>query len=826
MLKSILKYIGFIFLGLIILLFSILGLAYFYRNRIVELFVNQANKYISAKILVDKINLEFWETFPYISLEFQNIRIKESIPKSDSNFAEAKKLYVSLSLQDIINQKIRVKQIVLKDGMMNFKLLKNGQNNFTLLKTNTDSTTNSTIVFDLSDIKLSNMNLKYMDEDSDNQYDIKIISSEADFHFVNSNWDINLNADVVSNQLKFNKLPFFKNTPMKIKSSIKYIEENEKYIINPSQIDVSNAIFNLTGFVTLDNKPYVDLKFSEKNSDIKTMLSLIPEKISKPLERYKSNGSVYFNGIVKGYFNRGNKPLVEMKFGCKNAQFNHPDYDISIKNAGFLGEYSNGMGEKKSISYFSLKNIHATFEDKDLDGEMKLNNLNEPELDFKIKTTLNIDHFLKYFPQESIESAEGLVGINLTFSGKTDEIKNKIYTSVSSSGDINLQNTAIKLKNKDWIFNELNGEFLFDNTDISIKELRCNAGKSDIKFIGTLKNIIPFFTHNNQNLNLIASLESEKMFLDELIFSKTATDSKLKIDFPENIALDFKAKIKNFYYKKIYAQNCQTHLMYENKKLMLDEVAFDFANGKMKMKSSIVQKVDSTLDLQTVFDVQHAEIDSVLAMNDNFGQTFMTNKTLKGELTAQLKINFSMSNTGIINKQSVNADINMSIKNGKLYQFEPLKKLSKFVNEEALTEVRFSELKNDFKIYNQTVFIPEMTIKSNITTMQIRGTHGFDNQFEYKLKVPLRNYRKKENLEDENAIENDGKGGLNLYLKIAGNPDDFKVSYDGKAVRQHIKERWQEEKKQFLQLFKKDYEIKKQEKEKNIGLKEDEFLDL
>ncbi|TAH31069.1 MAG: AsmA family protein, partial [Cytophagales bacterium] len=192
MLKSILKYIGFIFLGLIILLFSILGLAYFYRNRIVELFVNQANKYISAKILVD--NLEFWETFPYISLEFQNIRIKESIPKSDSNFAEAKKLYVSLSLQDIINQKIRVKQIVLKDGMMNFKLLKNGQNNFTLLKTNTDSTANSTIVFDLSDIKLSNMNLTYMDEDSDNQYDIKIISSEADFHFVNSNWDINLNA--------------------------------------------------------------------------------------------------------------------------------------------------------------------------------------------------------------------------------------------------------------------------------------------------------------------------------------------------------------------------------------------------------------------------------------------------------------------------------------------------------------------------------------------------------------------------------------------------------------------------------------------------------
>ncbi|TAF73456.1 MAG: AsmA family protein [Bacteroidetes bacterium] len=819
MLKSILKYIGFIFLGLIILLFSILGLAYFYRNRIVELFVNQANKYISAKILVDKINLEFWETFPYISLEFQNIRIKESIPKSDSNFAEAKKLYVSLSLQDIINQKIRVKQIVLKDGMMNFKLLKNGQNNFTLLKTNTDSTANSTIVFDLSDIKLSNMNLKYMDEDSDNQYDIKIISSEADFHFVNSNWDINLNADVVSNQLKFNKLPFFKNTPMKIKSSIKYIEENEKYIINPSQIDVSNAIFNLTGFVTLDNKPYVDLKFSEKNSDIKTMLSLIPEKISKPLERYKSNGNVYFNGIVKGYFNRGNKPLVEMKFGCKNAQFNHPDYDISIKNAGFLGEYSNGMGEKKSISYFSLKNIHATFEDKDLDGEMKLNNLNEPELDFKIKTT-------KYFPQESIESAEGLVGINLTFSGKTDEIKNKIYTSVSSSGDINLQNTTIKLKNKDWVFNELNGEFLFDNTDISIKELRCNAGKSDIKFIGTLKNIIPFFTHNNQNLNLIASLESEKMFLDELIFSKTATDSKLKIDFPENIALDFKAKIKNFYYKKIYAQNCQTHLMYENKKLILDDVAFDFANGKMKMKSSLVQKVDSTIDLQTVFDVQHAEIDSVLAMNDNFGQTFITNKILKGELTAQLKINFSMSNTGIIKKQSVNADINMSIKNGKLYQFEPLKKLSKFVNEEALTEVRFSELKNDFKIYNQTVFIPEMTIKSNITTMQIRGTHGFDNQFEYKLKVPLRNYRKKENLEDENAVENDGKGGLNLYLKIAGNPDDFKVSYDGKAVRQHIKERWQEEKKQFLQLFKKDYEIKKQEKEKNIGLKEDEFLDL
>jgi hypothetical protein len=159
------------------------------------------------------------------------------------------------------------------------------------------------------------------------------------------------------------------------------------------------------------------------------------------------------------------------------------------------------------------------------------------------------------------------------------------------------------------------------------------------------------------------------------------------------------------------------------------------------------------------------------------------------------------------------ADITTTIKNGELNNFEPMQRLRKYLDDDGLDHLRFADLKNDIHIEKKTVYIPQMIVQSNVTTIQISGTHGFDQQIDYRIITPLIN-KKKINLEEAgNAIETlDGQ--TKLYLKIIGTTADYKVIYDTEAVKKKIVADLKKEVEELKDAF------------KNKGLKKKKTLEL
>jgi hypothetical protein len=104
-----------------------------------------------------------------------------------------------------------------------------------------------------------------------------------------------------------------------------------------------------------------------------------------------------------------------------------------------------------------------------------------------------------------------------------------------------------------------------------------------------------------------------------------------------------------------------------------------------------------------------------------------------------------------------------------------------------------------------------MDINSSAFNITASGIHGFDNYFEYKVRVNLSEILagkarkvKKEN-EEFGIIENDGSGGISLHLAIDGFPDDFKVRYDKKETLSQIKNDLQKEKRTLKSIFKEEF---------------------
>jgi hypothetical protein len=149
-----------------------------------------------------------------------------------------------------------------------------------------------------------------------------------------------------------------------------------------------------------------------------------------------------------------------------------------------------------------------------------------------------------------------------------------------------------------------------------------------------------------------------------------------------------------------------------------------------------------------------------------------------------------------------------------------MKKLSRYLDDEGLSRLRFSDLKNDIHIEKRIVYIPQMEVRSNVTDISISGTHSFDQQIDYRLVTPLRK-KKIRDSEAQLAIEEDPRVGPKLFLKIAGTTDNYRISYDTESVKKKIVSDFKREVKELKDAFK----HKGKQKQKEVELQKDDYFD-
>jgi len=214
-------------------------------------------------------------------------------------------------------------------------------------------------------------------------------------------------------------------------------------------------------------------------------------------------------------------------------------------------------------------------------------------------------------------------------------------------------------------------------------------------------------------------------------------------------------------------------------------------------------------------------VDSVFYVFENFRQTFIEDKHLKGQAFADVSMEMTFNEKLKLFQETLITDIGITIKNGELNNFEPMKKLNKYLDEEGLSKLRFADLKNDIHIENKTIYIPQMEIRNNLTSIQLNGTHTFDQHIDYRLIAPLRNKKKIDSDEAFGAIEEDDHGKIKVFLKITGTTDKYDVSLDKQAVKKQVVSNFKKE----VQELKEAFKLKGKKKKKELELEKEDYFD-
>ncbi|MES2590995.1 MAG: AsmA-like C-terminal region-containing protein [Bacteroidota bacterium] len=815
---------------------GVIVISYFYQDEVKNYVVNELNKQLNTQIIVDGKDIDFTviKNFPYASVDFKNVKALEAVSsKRKDTLFRAGKISFQFNIVDIIKKKYDVKKIQIDNVDLNIRIDKNGKDNYHIWKPSADTGTTA-FSFALKKIVLQQLNLSYKNKKSNQVVQVLIKKSVTSGQFSNSKYELQTNSELYINEVTANKTTYIRNKNVQVEFALNIDNTIPSYKIKNGKIKIENLLFEVFGTAIAANKdPILNIGIRGKEMDITSVLSLIPNQYKEKINDYKSNGEFYFDAIIQGVVTGDKMPAIKADFGIKNAEITQLKENIILRNVNLKGRYSNGNTETKEASLLELIPFSATIDQGNISGELSLRNLTDPSISAKIKADISLEKLQLFAKIDTVETITGQLKIDASFTGESKALNDGGYENITTSGNLIISDMNVKVKNNTLAFANINGDFTFDNNDLSINSLKGNVSSSDFELKGSFRNCIGFILKDNQDITVEASLNSNNINLDELLANKeedAPANSKYKLKFSEHINVNLKSEIRHLVFRKFDATAIKGVITLKDKKMTVDPVTLSTMNGNITT-SGLIDGSDSTKLLITCFtDINALNVTKLFIAFENFGQSTITDKNIKGLITAKIQFASVYSPELDIDLDKLYAGIDMVIDNGELNKVESFKKLSRFIELKELENIRFATFKNQFEIKDQIITIPKIEIKSNAMDFTTSGTHTFDNEINYKIKLSLndllaKKVRKPKQQNDEfGVIEDDGLGRTDIFLSMTGTVDNPIIKYDSKSAVQSIKQDLKVEKQSLKKILKEEFGLFKKDtslQNTNKTLKED-----
>lgn len=807
----------------IVLAVIISGLAisvFLFKDRIIKQFVNEANKRLNTPVKIGKIDISMLSDFPNLAIVFTDVYIEDSHPGTYP-LLTADRIAFNLNPIEVWRGNYSIRGLSVTGSETNLKINQAGKTNFNIIKEGSGGN-GGTVRFDLKNVALNKTIVSYLDQQANQHHVFNSDMLAASIGITGDLYQIEAEGNVLVEQIGIGSSLFLANKNFIVDAFVDYDDDKKSVLIKPSTIKLGRSQFAVDGNYIYKEKNLIDIKAEGKNTDIQTLLSLLPDETSKKLKQYRSDGDVFFNLSLKGEISDKKSPFISVAFGCTDATLFHPDYQSRISHANLNGSFASPSLTDLSAAQLFLKDMEGELNGKLFKANLSVRKFDDPYLVFDFKGDLDAASIFNFYPIEGLSELEGLLTADISFEGQTSLLKKKSTAQkVTTSGSIALTHINFAYGKQNIHFRDINGSLLFNNNDLALSNVSGHFENSDFLLNGFFKNIITFLIFENQPIGIETDLRSNFLDLDQLFaigFSDEESEN-YQFKISPNLQLNFNCDVKSMRYKRFKPKNIKGDLLVKNQVAVSRNITMNTLGGQLTVNGIVDAKNPKAIDVISSMKLNGQHLDSIFYVFDNFYQDFIQDKHLKGQAYANVELEMTLNEKLHLIPPTLIADIGVTIKNGELNNFEPMKKLNKYLDDESLSRLRFADLKNDIHIENKTIYIPQMEIKTNATTIQLSGTHTFDQAIDYRVVAPLRNKNKIDPDEAFGAVEDDGAGKAKVFLKITGTTDKYIVSYDKDAVKKKIASDLKKE----VQELKDAFKLKGIKKKKELELTDEEF---
>ncbi len=769
--------------------------AYVYNNqdKILSFVIQEINKSLEAKIEVNSYQLDLFSQFPEVAIRFNNVVCPEVVSNPKQNLFAFKSIFINLNIWDVLQEIYDIKKLKFEEGEVNIVLLKNGGNNYTFWKTNSDS---SSTRIALTEVEFKDTRFTLSEQESKTQIQSQIISLTLAGEF----WKEEFKASIDLNSNPFTLIvgenEIFTKSHFRVQTNI--VASPDTVTINQGTLHLNQLAFNANGKIYNGNSAWY---FSGSNLALSRVIAAIPETFLPLKKQMQTHGETTINIDIK----TGNNGIdINATASLKNGTYSTKNSPVEIENLSFTATFSNGKNNNLSGSKLHLENAKGKTKTGSFFCDVDIENFVSPEILISGELALNLEELMKISKPGIFENVKGEVTSNFTASNKYKsfaEIQTLALADAHFSGSLDLKNGYLKFTDANFAFQDINALVALNGKDINIKKLRLTSGESQITAEGTLENALQF-SESAVTPQLKLNIKSERINIKEIAGWKFGGGGNSKMPFHFSAMLN----VAHFYWDDFNGYNLRGNVKGSALKITGNNLQFKSSGGNIKA-DFVVNSVDK--NLETNVSISNLNIQNLFMEFNNFGQNDLTAKNIAGELDALLNLKMRFGKNWEVLPRFIDLTSTAQINNGELNNYKPLESLSAYAEEEDLKSVKFSTLKNEIRIKNEKIIIPQMHISSNALDLDIEGTHYFNSNIDYSVRLQLRrvlsgNKQNKTGGYDDFIVIDDRPDQPFIWVNIGCTVSDPCPGLDQDKMKEDLKKGWQQQGNDLKNLFKKD----------------------
>lgn len=813
-----------VFYGLIIGLTILLGIAIavslIYEDEVSQYLIEELNEQLLSEIDVKKVNLTFLKKFPNASIEFKDVVAYTKKPYSDNILSydtdtlfSAQNLSIQINIIDLIAKRYIVKGVHLNKGNINLFIDKQGNPNYIFWEVDKENKAEKEFEIDINKVKVSNCKVLFINEST--KLIIKAKTKRLDFkgNFSNRNFLMKIHSEMFVDLLKVKDFNYILNKNLKSDLVLDIIDKDVK--ISNGKINFNDLSLELNGDIQRSDSKNIDILVSGKNLDVKDFVDALPKALKKEISNIqftKGNATLTLNVFGKNI--QRQSPGVNALFIINDADVLFSENKLKLQKLNIEGEYTNGELRNIISSKIKLKSIETNIGSSAVAGLFEITNFNNPSIKLDLNSDIYLDELKNTFQLDTFEILSGRIESNFKYVGLYNDLKKinlpDLFTQ-EYEVDLTVYDAKIKYLNNPIVVSELSGD-IYINKDLKADSLHFNIGKNDFLINGQLNGLYNYFKKQS-GFTIDAELKSRKVDLNELaplfkVNKQNEINSSYK--FPDYVSLNLNLDIENFRVGKFNATAISGKLNYKPRMFSLHEISFQSMNGTVRAGGVIIQKYNNNFAVRSQSQLNGINMNKLFYSFNNFGQGFITNQNIQGDLTGTVLFNSDWSDKLDIDRKSVVAECNINVVNGELNNFEPMLGLSRFIHIDDLKSIQFSEFENKITIKNENIYIPQMDIESSALNLSASGQHSFNGEYTYHVSLLLSDlltakFKKSKDKEHIGDVEENDEGKIHLNLLLQGDKENFKVKRDKKSARQRRKENLQKEKTELKSILKDEF---------------------
>ncbi len=717
------------------------------QEKIKQVAIKEINKSLLTEVMVKEIDVEFFSSFPMVSVVFSDVVINDVLDSlKQDKFVAVKELGVRFNLFDILSGHYIAKKIFVENGQVNLRINSQGESNYVFWKQSEEKSTDSDFAFALNSVEFKDIEFSFRNDISRLFFKARADEVSAKGDFSSKFQDLDLKADLILEAFAFDELKI--SNPQPLICDIEAYNNTEKALlsIRKAEVYLNEMLFDLAGAYSYNNQSMIDLTLLGKQIDLKEVVSIFALNSQDILKGFQSEGLVNFSLTLKGELSKSTLPEINANFDIVKGGLRNKKLNVNCQNITLKGSYSNGENRNSKTSQLKIDNFSLKLNNGFFEGRLLVSDFSDIKIDAEVKTSLMLEDIKPFLKQDSLQVLKGNISANL-------KIKTKIqdFNSLICSGKAKIKNFGFKdLRLPLVVVDNMSCDITFDNKKILIEQLSA--------------------LFNSEQLKASAVIQ----------------DKKIKADVDLN----------RYKFNDLVLQNIKGKLEYSNNVVSTNDLKFDVFQGGVSTKDCKLIFGEKENVLNASCQVKNINIKQTFKTLKNFSQNVITDKNLDGTLSANGRLNlyFDKDFNFLSDKSSFN--INYSISKGRLKDFSLMKKLSLFVEEEALKDVRFENIESSLQFNNSSLNFEPIKVKTNIVDFECFGKHDLNNKIDYQFAI--------------NLLRN-----TKVFVKVEGFINDPKFKFNLQSDMKKVKEKVNQDKSEIIKSIDRDFKLNLEEAKKD-----------